>query len=45
MCDDCDWETAIEDIEEMLDGGYQWAEDTLEDIQSWIEEHCHVTEG
>ena len=55
MCQECDWEDALEQcqaIEELIDDLPERAEDfadsVLEKIQSiasWIEEKEHVTEG
>lgn len=45
MCDRCDWEIYLDDIEEMLgDEDYEFAEDTLQGIYEWVEENEHITE-
>ena len=44
MCANCDWEGTLEQIEEALDSGdYDWAEDTLTGIKTWVKENEHVT--
>lgn len=46
MCSDCNWLTAIEEIDELLDDpDYDFAEDTLVGIKDWVEHHEHITEN
>lgn len=54
MCDSCDWQQAIKDIDEILETlpdlperAFDFASgvsDTLESIRAWILENEHVTE-
>lgn len=45
MCDRCDWESLIEQIDEMIDSGdFDWAMDTLEGIRGTVSEREHATE-
>lgn len=45
MCDDCDWEQWVDDIEELANKKrYSWAADTLVGIMDWVEENQHITE-
>ena len=45
MCDSCDWESAVETIDELLDSGdAEWATDTLEGIREWVVEKEHITD-
>lgn len=44
MCKDCDWEEALEELDEMLEEDrYEFAVDTLEGIREWILDHEHCT--
>ena len=41
-----DWETALEDIDDMLDDErYEFAIDTLESIREWIAKDEHATDS
>ena len=43
MCDNCDWEGLVEEIDELLgDDAAEWATETLEGIQRTVlsNEHC-----
>lgn len=45
MCDTCEHEEVLEDLNEMCaDPNYDWANDTLSGIAEWVEENRHVTE-
>lgn len=45
MCSSCEWESALENCEELLgDSDYEFASDTLSGISSWIEDNHHVTD-
>lgn len=45
MCTKCDWEIYIDDINEMLaDPNYEFAEETLDGIHTWIEKNNHITD-
>ena len=45
MCDSCDWEDVLEEIDDMVsEERYDFAADTLNGIRDWIEENQHVTE-
>jgi hypothetical protein len=45
MCDECDWESTIETIDELLESGdADWAADTLEGIRETVAEREHCTE-
>lgn len=44
MCDKCGWEELLETIEEMLeDDTYEFAADTLEGIEEWVNDNEHCT--
>jgi len=44
MCSSCDWESALEECEELLENAdYAFASDTLSGIKDWIETNEHVT--
>ena len=44
MCSSCDWESALEACEELLnDTDYAFASDTLSGIKEWVEMNEHVT--
>ena len=46
MCDECGWEAAIEEMEEMLnDESLSFAESTTRGIYEWVEENKHITVG
>ena len=46
MCDECDWEEFLEDINDLLDmGEHEWATDTLEGIRETVESMEHCTEA
>lgn len=46
MCQNCNWESVAEGIEEMVeDDDFEFALKTLEGIQDWIIENQHVTEN
>ena len=46
MCNDCEWQTFLEQIEEMLNmDEYQFAENTLNGIADWVEENEHITDS
>ena len=45
MCMECEWDVFLDEMEEWMDEDkYKFAEDTLTDIYSWVEENQHVTE-
>ncbi len=45
MCDDCKWESLIVRIDEILeDENFEFAQETLEGIRSWVEEKEHCTD-
>ena len=45
MCQDCEWEGLLEQIDQLLDDEqYEFAQDTLEGIREWVEEQEHCTE-
>lgn len=45
MCDFCEWEDVLKEIDEMMvSGDYDFAEDTLSGIAEWVEEKEHITE-
>lgn len=45
MCSKCDWESALQECEDLLnDEDYAFASDTLQGIADWIEAEHHVTE-
>jgi hypothetical protein len=44
MCDSCDWESLLEEIDEALeDEDFAFAEDTLQGIREWVYENEHCT--
>ena len=44
MCSSCDWESALEECEELLgDTDYEFASDTISGIKEWVETNKHVT--
>jgi len=44
MCDDCGWEDALEEIDDLLeDESVEFARDTLEGIKGWVADKEHVT--
>jgi hypothetical protein len=44
MCDTCEHEEALEELNELCaDSDYDWANDTLSGIAEWVEEKKHVT--
>jgi len=44
MCDTCDYEAALEEIDEMLDDErFEFAEDTLTGIKDWVKHKEHIT--
>lgn len=46
MCKHCEWEDLLEEISEMLgDDDYEFAVDTLEGIQTWVDQNEHCTDG
>jgi len=46
MCVECNWQYAIEDIDEMLEEyNYQFAEYTLTGIRDWVDKNKHITEA
>ena len=46
MCDCCDWEELVTDIDEMLEEeDYEFATDTLEGIRGWIVDNEHCTDN
>ena len=45
MCDKCDWDDYLEIANELMeDSDYDFAIETVEGIQQWIESNEHVTE-
>ena len=45
VCQSCDWEEALDEIDEMLDDErYSFAVDTLEGIKEWVAKAEHVTD-
>lgn len=41
-----EWVRYRDMIEEMIDSGdFDWAEDTLEGIYDWVDDHQHITDG
>lgn len=45
MCDSCEWEEALEELNDLCaDPDYEWANDTLSGIAEWVEKNGHVTE-
>ena len=46
MCDFCDWEELLDEIDEMLEEEiYEFAVDTLEGIRDWVSDNEHCTEA
>ena len=46
MCNRCEWEELLEDIDELIDEPkYEFAQDTLEGIQEWVSDEEHCTEA
>ena len=46
MCQNCEWEELLEDVDEMMDNEkYEFASDTLEGIRDWVAEKEHCTES
>lgn len=46
MCDSCNWNDLLEEIEEMReDDRYGFASETLEGIRDWVENQEHCTDG
>lgn len=46
MCAECDWITVFDRIKDLMDTGkFGFAQQTLEGIAEWIEEHQHVTDN
>ena len=46
MCTGCDWEGLLDDIDMCLEEDkYEFAQDTLEGIQTWVAENEHCTDG
>ena len=46
MCEHCEWESLIEQIDEAIEGeNCGFALETLEGIREWCAEHEHCTEG
>lgn len=44
MCQRCDWEGSLDQIEDLLeDDEFEFAEETLKGIRKWIKENEHVT--
>ena len=45
MCDSCGWEDLLVKIDDALESGeFDWASDTLEGIQTWVNDEEHCTE-
>ena len=45
MCQTCGWEELLTLIDELLGSGeYDWAEDTLDGIASWVADKKHCTD-
>jgi len=45
MCDTCEWEENLEELNELCENpDYEWANDTLSGIAEWVEEKQHITE-
>jgi len=46
MCDKCNWESYLDLADEILDDeSLNFAEDTVMNIQAWIDDNSHVTEN
>jgi len=46
MCNRCEWEELLEDIDELIDEPkYEFAQDTLEGIKEGVSEKEHCTEA
>jgi len=45
VCNNCDWQDALENLENMDGSDYDFAEDTLYGIKEWIEQNKHITPG
>jgi len=46
MCDSCEWEDLVADIDELLDDeSAEFATDTLEGIREWVVKNEHCTEA
>lgn len=46
MCDKCDWQELLSQIETMQESGdYDWAGDTLSGIQDTVEKREHCTDN
>ena len=46
MCADCGWEDLLEQIEELReDERYEFAAETLEGIDEWVNRNEHCTDG
>jgi hypothetical protein len=44
MCDDCHWEAALEEMEDMIDSGdYPKAAIFLTSVSTWVEANKHIT--
>jgi hypothetical protein len=45
MCKNCEWEELLDRIDELLsDEDFEFAQETLEGIRSWVEEKEHCTD-
>lgn len=45
MCTDCDFEDTLDRVNDMLDDErYNFANETLDSIYSWVDKNDHVTE-
>ena len=46
MCENCNWEDLVGDLDELLDEErYEFAGDTLEGIREWVVKNEHCTEA
>ena len=46
MCEDCEWENLLEQIDELFgQEKYDFASDTLQGIYDWVGENEHCTES
>jgi len=46
VCDTCDWEDVLEQIDDMMsEERYDFAADTLVGIREWVAEKEHITEN
>ena len=44
MCESCDWEAMLDKIDELIsDDRADFALATVEGIQTWVDEHEHIT--